>query len=608
MKKISLFLIILLVFVLIGCKQDYKETLEAIMQTIEVPSVVVEDLDLFDSYTDGTYSANASWQSTNEGVITNDGKITVQKEDVNAILILRLSLNDDSIVKQFPVVVKGKESQLQEILNSIIIPSEVTGNLDLQTSYTLNHMTATAVWQTTASKVITKEGIVTPSVSDQSATLILELTYEDVTVMKQYDVVVKGNEDFLILYAIFNSQVNFTTYSLSNNITLPSSYSIEDKTATAVWESSNESALSKTGIIHQSDRAVTVVLTLTLTYNQASRVDHFTFTVLQDPESEPVNYWHLTDVYTNPIVGEALDPVTPGCFQGAIYRKVVSSKDYWLGIEALITIPEFIPDPERFDDSRLSYYLDNNSLYMGGHANYESDVGLGWSIGYENNLGTKISRSGIAFRPFWRYITKKEECTNNNCYRNANVSDFEYYYYPGDKIRMSVFSPEPGYLQMRIELIELTQHVKYANARQAYNLGTDFNRIFTTPVFPSEGMGLVKSEFKRVVAIDQVANEGKPTINTNAKVLNAIWHEVYLYRRINEIIYKVPMTESRSAQMRCPLGSNVNGDFTNTFYINTVGVDVNLGGEVITINPNNGTGRLYNLFALPTKKEDEKEI
>ncbi len=41
-----------------------------------------------------------------------------------------------------------------------------------------------------------------------------------------------------------------------------------------------------------------------------------------------------------------------------------------------------------------------------------------------------------------------------------NVSDprnFQYYYFPGDVIKMSVYSPIPDYLQLRIEIIKPTE-------------------------------------------------------------------------------------------------------------------------------------------------------
>jgi len=604
MKKIILLLLMLLSFGLVACGNKQEQALEELLKTVSLPSELVGDLELPATYSNQKLTATATWTSSRPEILSDTGVVTMGLKDEAVVLTLQLALPDARVTRQFAVLVKGRESHLQDILDTISIPSEVTGNLDLKTSYSLAGITAQATWQTTASRVISQTGVITPTVSDQMATLILKLSLEDASVTKHFDIVVKGSEDFLILYAIFNNQVVFENRELSENTTFPTSFTLDNKTATAVWTSSNEAVLEADGTIHPTSEDVEVTMTLNLSYGYASRTEQFTFIVLLDPATSPVNTWHFASVWTEPIAGEALDPATPNCFAGAVYRKVVSSEDYWLGIEAVVTIPEFTPDSQRFDDTKLSYYLDNSSLYLGGHANYESDVGIGWSIAYENPLSSTLSHSGIAFRPFWRYITRKEECPNNNCYRNADVRDYEYYYYPGDKIRMSVFCPKRGYLQMRIELLELTKNTKFIHARDAYNLGENFNRIFITPMFPSEGMGAVKTEFKRVNAIDQVANEGKPTLTTNAKVENAIWHEVYLYRKINEVIYKVPMTENRSAHMRCPLGSNVNGNFSNAFIITYNNVDRTLGGEEVTINPRNGTGKLYNTKAILPKKED----
>lgn len=498
----------------------------------------------------------------------------------------------------------SKEEILAAAALQINIPSTIEADLNLPTKLYVGEEEVSASWHSTASKVIDSEGRITPNVADKTATLIVTLEYLGESTTLNFDVTVKGNEAFLVIYAVLNSLVEVPTKAITEDLNLPTEYTIDGKTVTAVWESSDTSSLSNSGVITLKNYPVFLELNLTLSYQGITQEEIYEVIVGQDPETLPVNSWHMAPVYTEVIADEAPDPSTPSCFPGAVYRKVVSSKDDWLGIEATITLPVFNPDPERFDDTKQNYYLDNASIYMGGHSYYESDVGIAWMIGHTDNVSATISRSGIAFRPFWRYITTQESCTNNNCYRNANVSDYEFYYYPGDTIQMRVFSSRPGYLQMRIELISLTTNPDYVNVRETYGLEAGFEKIFITPEFPSAGMGELKTEFKRVNAIDQVANEAKPTLNTNAEVLNAAWHEVYLYREIDGIIYKVPMTEERSASMFCPLGTNVNGDFSEAFIVSYEGVDKNLGGEVITLDPNNGTGRLYNLAFYLEKKEE----
>ena len=494
---------------------------------------------------------------------------------------------------------------MNKILEQVHIPELVAEDSELPLTYTVDGYQATASWRSTASSIIDSTGKIHADVSNRFATLILTLTYEGETLTKNFDITVLGDEDYLVLYAVLNSKVSLPNDEITDDLVLPTEYSLEGKIVSAKWTSANESILTSAGEITMINQPQEVQLTLELSLNKPKMSKPFTIKVAQNPATLPQNYFHLSPVYLGDIENEAVKPYTPSCFPGAIYRKVVSSKDYWIGIEATVTLPEFIPDPERYDSTALSYYLDNSSVYMGGHAYSESDVGLAWSIGLPNKDATSISKSGVAFRPFWRYITNTENCTNNNCFRNANVRDFEYYYYPGDTIRMSVYSPKPGNLQLRIELISETTNPDYMNRRADYGLTEDFNKVFVSNIFPSAGMGEFKAEFKRVNAIDQVRNEGKPTINTNAQVNNAIWHEVYLYRKIDGVLYKVPLTEERSASMTCPLGSKVNGAFSNTFELSYEGVDRTLGGEIVTLNPNNGTGRLYNVaFIIEKKKEN----
>jgi len=496
------------------------------------------------------------------------------------------------------------EDILSMILDTIQIPQETSQNILLEDDFTVNDYTASATWRSTASSVISSSGEIVNNVANRSAVLVLTLTYNEEIISKNFSIIVLGNPNYLVLYVVFNTLIVLPTEAVSENMILPTEYLVDDKVVTAVWSSLDESIISSTGVIFMESFEQSVDLQVELSYNSVTETETFTVTVAQDPMTLPVNQWHLSPTYTGIIDNEASKPYTPTCFQGAIYRKVVSNRDYWLGIEATITLPEFIPDPERVDASRFSYYLDNASIYMGGNAYYESDVGLGWSIGHISAASPIVSSSGVAFRPFWRYITNTEGCTNNNCYRNSNVNDYEFYYFPGDTIQMSVFSPTPGYMQLRIELLTETTNPDYAQKRADYGLTGDFNHLFVSDVFPSAGMGEMKAEFKRVNAIDQVSNEGKPTLNTNAQVNDAIWQEVYLYRRIDDLLYKVPFTENRSASMTCPLGSNVNGDFSDAFDISYEGVNKDLGGEVVTLNPNNGTGKLYNLVAYIQRRED----
>src|SRR5215218_5895731 len=117
------------------------------------------------------------------------------------------------------------------------------------------------------------------------------------------------------------------------------------------------------------------------------------------------------------------------CFPGAYYRKAVSSQDTWSGIEGVITLPQFTPDPDRINpDTGRS--LDNPSVYVGGRAeNQEIDCGVTWEVTKDAN--GKVSHAAKAFRPFWR-----------NKEWHSGPAKPDYYYYPGDQLRIRLESAE----------------------------------------------------------------------------------------------------------------------------------------------------------------------
>lgn len=295
-------------------------------------------------------------------------------------------------------------------------------------------------------------------------------------------------------------------------------------------------------------------------------------------------------IYDGEITDEIAPTQPPACFLGAWYRKVFSSTDYWLGIEGTIRLGEFIPDEARFgSDNRVHWqrYLDVASTYLGGKGVLESDAGLGYNIGYESkdtseplNYGSKK----VCYRPFYRYMYNSVIDQNGNVTRNNvnswNVTDpkqFEFYYFPGDLIKMSVYSPIKDYLQLKIEVLETTTIKKYQDQRKKYELKDDKPSTYYSPMFHSEGHGDHKVEFKRVVSIDQYGNEGSNAKLTKAKVNKAIWESVYLYRKVNGEIVKVPFTTERQSKMVCPNQSS--------FTIEATQIQERSGGESISIHP-----------------------
>ena len=224
-----------------------------------------------------------------------------------------------------------------------------------------------------------------------------------------------------------------------------------------------------------------------------------------------------TNTFT-PLNGEMLPPRNIPCFAGAWYRKAVSSFDEWTGISGTIVLGMPTVDEARLN-AKTGQPLDNFSVYMGGNAGgkHEVDAGLTWAF-TQDSTG-KLSDRRRAWRPFWRTAT----------WSNAPLSD-NYTWFPGDTVRMEVSLVAPKKLRLM---------VSDAGLHPVKRFSVDFD----ADNFTEE----LKRQFKRVNAIDQFGNEGKPVKPTNANVINAQWLNTDLFRGDKT----VPMNNHRFTDMRC---------------------------------------------------------
>ena len=228
-------------------------------------------------------------------------------------------------------------------------------------------------------------------------------------------------------------------------------------------------------------------------------------------------------------VAKAGDEVPPAdtipCFPGAYYRKAVSSFDAWMGIAGMVKLGTPKVDENRLD-AATKQPLDNFSVYMGGNAggSYEVDAGLSWEFTTDEN-GKKSERRN-AFRPFWRTKTW-----------NAAPAQKEYYFYPGETVQMAIYVVAPKKLRLVI-----------SNGKDK-TFQADFDAEGFAPNVPRQ--------FKRVNAIDQVRNEGKPAQPTKAEVIGAEWLQTVLLRGAGADAKQIPLDKKHFTDMRCPNPNNI---------------------------------------------------
>lgn len=261
-----------------------------------------------------------------------------------------------------------------------------------------------------------------------------------------------------------------------------------------------------------------------------------------------------TDALQNQINTRFFNEIAPEstlpCFQGAYYRKAVSSVDNWLGIEGKVILPVLLYDSTRINPSKPGQFLDNASVYLGGTSDgQETDIGMTWEI-IKDEAGN-VSRDRKAFRPFLRRSSHKSGQQAE--YRNA-PAESRYYWYPGDTILLSLQLIDKGRI-----LFTVTGN------------GKSYQETFDVAGYQYT----IKACYKRVNAIDQVANEGKPAQPTTAKALGAKWLYVNLFRNYKSEPLSVPMHSGRFTNMRCP---DVNNFIVSTLSDSASGESVDIFG------------------------------
>lgn len=223
--------------------------------------------------------------------------------------------------------------------------------------------------------------------------------------------------------------------------------------------------------------------------------------------------------------GEVVPAASIPCFPGAYYRKAVSSFDVWTGIFGVVKLGTPKVDEDRLD-ATTKQPLDNFSVYMGGRAGtQEIDAGLSWEFTVDET-GKKSERRN-AFRPFWRNETW-----------NAAPAEKQFYYYPGETVQMAVLVAGPGKLRLII-----------SDGAQ--------KKVFQTEFDAKSFQSNVPRQFKRVNAIDQVRNEGKPAQPTKAQITSAEWLQTVLLRGAGAEAKQLPMDKTRFTDMRCPNETNI---------------------------------------------------
>jgi hypothetical protein len=186
--------------------------------------------------------------------------------------------------------------------------------------------------------------------------------------------------------------------------------------------------------------------------------------------------------------------------KGSYYHKVVTTFGAYTGIEGEVTLPTPQIDPQRVGKSGKQ--LAGFSIYMGGNADgQEVDAGFSWE---KNPDKSDANAPAMVWRPFARA-------------KHWLDSDTKLTWSPGYTVRLSVTIIKDGVLRLSIDDVGVDRPRHYSRDFEAWR----FRRG-------------ASCQFKRVNAIDQCGREGKSTVETNSKVVGAVWRNTYVLAGLGE--------------------------------------------------------------------------
>lgn len=268
-KRILLFIFVFFVTFLTSCKKssDIKK-IDNALNSINLPSIIVENIDL-PSEVDGY---DVVWTSSEPDSISNEGIVNLKMEDIIVILTASITVDENTYSKKFEIIVEKDQLYFDIVasLDTLEIPSVLSnGNISLASE--LNGVKIS--WTSNNNKIISNLGVVNYQEFDQEVKLKAQVLYKDYIIEKEYNVLVKCNEDYLIINEAID-KLSLVTETCKD-ITLPKKID----NVTLVWSTNLSKVMTNEGVITRDEEDKKVTLTASFIYNNLKKTIKFDIVV-----------------------------------------------------------------------------------------------------------------------------------------------------------------------------------------------------------------------------------------------------------------------------------------------------------------------------------------
>lgn len=174
-----------------------------ILNLLSVPAEINSNIVLPQSvkFNDNNYKVN--WESSNTAILNNKGQLKFQSEDTKINLIATISYNKIRYSKAFEITVKAFDTtEMNNYLDSLSLPESTDNDLSLPDSYKSNSFEYNICWESSNPDILSNNGKVGITLKDTSITLSACISIDDVSLYKQFSIIVKKSSNEQILNII----------------------------------------------------------------------------------------------------------------------------------------------------------------------------------------------------------------------------------------------------------------------------------------------------------------------------------------------------------------------------------------------------------------------
>lgn len=169
--------------------------------------------------------------------------------------------------------------KLNQIMDTVQFEDKIDQDINLPTSYS----DVEATWKSNKPEILSTEGKVNRGVEDEEVKLTLTLTYQNVSIQKEFTLIVAKDNEKASNWALITQTYEELTFPETTMVDLDFK-TLYNESVNAVWTSENQSVLGNDGTVMLGVEDVNVKFKVVLSIGDLQKEKTFSITILKNDE------------------------------------------------------------------------------------------------------------------------------------------------------------------------------------------------------------------------------------------------------------------------------------------------------------------------------------